>query len=96
MTIGSNVVSHNNSSGIIESIFGRYKARKSTNKLNGVTPYVLFVPISARLINKKQAQRFDFKLALEDKRIGEIETWAKNNLSPNLVQLRAEQMKKAG
>jgi len=38
MTIGSNVVSHNNSSGIIESIFGRYKTRKSTNKLNGVTP----------------------------------------------------------
>ena len=48
MLIESNVVAHNNSSDIIESIFGRYKARKSTNKLNGVTPYVLFVPIYAR------------------------------------------------
>ena len=96
MTIGSNVVSHNNSSGIIESIFGRYKTRKSTNKLNGVTPYILFVPIYVQLINENQAQRFDFKAALEDKRIGEVETWARKNLSPNLVQLRTKQMKKAG
>jgi hypothetical protein len=96
MLIGSNVVALNNSSDIIESIFGRYKARKSTNKLNGVTPYILFVPIYAQLINEKQAQRFDFKAALEDKRIGEVETWARKNLSPNLVQLRTKQMKKAG
>lgn len=97
MLIGSNmVVAHNNSSDIIESIFGRYKARKSTNKLNGVTPYILFVPIYARLINEKQDQKFDFKVALEDKRIREIEIWAKKHLSSNLVQLRTEQMKKAG
>jgi len=96
MLIKSNVVAHNNSSDIIESIFGRYKARKSMNKLNGVTPYVLFVPIYARLINEKQTQRFDFKIALEDKRIGEIDIWAKKNLSPNLVQLRTMQFKKAG
>lgn len=96
MLIRSNLVAHNNSSDIIESIFGRFKARKSTNKLNGVTPYILFVPIYVRLINKKQAQRFDFKVALEEKRIGEIENWAKKNLTPNLVQLRTEKMKKAG
>ena len=96
MTIGSNVVAHNNSSDIIESIFGRYKARKSTNKLNGVTPYILFVPIYVQLINENQAQRFDFKAALEDKRIGEVEIWARKNLSPNLVQLRTKQLKKAG
>jgi hypothetical protein len=96
MLIGTDVVVHNNSSDIIESIFGRYKARKSTNKLNGVTPYILFVPIYTRLINEKQALKFDFKVALEDKRIGDIETWAKKNLSPNLVQLRTKQFKKAG
>ena len=96
MLIESNVVAHNNSSDVIESIFGRYKARKSANKLNGVTPYILFIPIYARLINEKQAQRFDFKFALEDKRIGEIDIWAKKNLSPNLVQLRTKQLKKAG
>jgi len=96
MLIGTDVVVHNNSSDIIESIFGRYKARKSTNKLNGVTPYILFVPIYTRLINEKQAKRFNFKVALEDKRIGDIGNWAKKNLSPNLVQLRTEQLKKAG
>ena len=96
MVIGSNVDAHNNSSDIIESIFGRYKARKSANKLNGVTPYVLFVPIYTRLINDKQAKKFDFKAALEEKRIGEIDIWSKKNLSPNLVQLRTKQLKKAG
>ena len=96
MVIGLNEIAHNNSSDIIESIFGRYKARKSTNKLNGVTPYVLFVPIYTRLINDKQAKKFDFKAALEEKRIGEIDIWSKKNLSPNLVQLRTKQLKKAG
>jgi hypothetical protein len=96
MLVSPNIVAHNNSSDIIESIFGKYKARKSTNKLNGVTPYVLFVPIYARLINKDKAKTFDFKVALEEKRIVEIEDWAKDNLSPNLVQLRTKQLKKAG
>jgi riboflavin transporter FmnP len=96
LLIGSNLVAHNNSSDIIESIFGRYKARKSTNKLNGVTPYVLFIPVYTRLTNKEQSERFDFKIALEEKRIGDIETWAKKNLTPNLVQLRTKQMRKAG
>jgi len=96
MLIGSNLVAHNNSSDVIESLFGKYKARKSTNKLNGVTPYVLFVPIYARLTNKEQSQKFDFKIALEKKRIGDIESWAKKNLTPNLVQLRTKQMRKAG
>jgi len=95
MLIKSNTAAHNNSSDIIESIFGRYKARKSTNKLNGVTSYVLFVPIYARLINKEQTQRFDFKAALEENLIEDIDTWTKKNLTPNLVQLRLKKFKNA-
>ncbi len=93
--ISSNLVAHNNSSDIIESIFGKYKGRKSTNKLNGVTPYILFVPIYARLINKEKAKTFDFKLALEEKRMVEIDVWAKENLTPNLVQLRTNKLNEA-
>jgi len=96
MLIGTDVAVHNNSSDILESLFGRYKARKSPNKLNGVTPYILFMPIYTRLTNDSQAQKFDFKATLENKRIWEIDTWAKKNLSPNLVQLRINRLKKAG
>ncbi|MDD2475942.1 MAG: hypothetical protein PHI32_08540 [Dysgonamonadaceae bacterium] len=86
----------NNSSDIIESIFGKYKASKSSNKLNGVTPFILFLPIYAKLKNKKQAKAFDFKVALEEIRIGEIDAWANENLKQNMAQVRNECLKKGG
>lgn len=95
ISIGKSVTSHNNSSDIIESIFGKYKDRKSPNKLYGVTPYILFLPIYTRLTDKTKAKNFNFKEALEDKRIRQIDTWAKKNLSPNLVQLRTNCLQKA-
>lgn len=96
MLIGADVAVHNNSSDILESLFGRYKARKSPNKLNGVTPYILFVPIYTRLSKDSQAKKFDFKATLEDKRMREIDAWAKDNLSQNLLQLRSKCLQKAG
>jgi hypothetical protein len=96
MLIGAEVAVHNNSSDILESLFGRYKARKAPNKLNGVTPYILFVPIYTRLSNDSQTQKFDFKATLEDKRIWEIDAWAKDNLSQNLMQLRSKCLRKTG
>ena len=96
MPIGTDEHARNNSSDIIESIFGKYKASKSPNKLNGVTPFVLFLPIYAKLKNKKQAKTFNFKAALEETRVGEIDTWAKENLPQNMVQLRSKCSKKAG
>lgn len=95
MLIGADVPVHNNSSDIVESVFGTYKARKSPNKLNGVTPYILFMPIYIRLTKDLQAKKFDFKATLEEKRIWEIDSWAKSNLTPNLMQLRSKRLKKA-
>lgn len=88
-------IARNNSSDIIESIFGKYKVRKSFDKLNGVTPFILFIPIYARLNNDTQNNRFDFKGALEEKRMKHLEDWKKDNLTPNLAQLRNECFKKA-
>lgn len=88
-------IAHNNSSDIIESLFGKYKARKSPNKLNGVTPFILFLPIYARLSGKVQDKVFDFKGALESKRMKHVETWKKENLTRNLLQLRSERLKKS-
>lgn len=96
MPIGADEPARNNSSDIIESFFGKFKACKSSNKLNGVTPFILFLPIYARLKNKKQTKPSNFKAALEEIRIGEIDTWAKENLPQNMVQLRSKCSKKAG
>jgi len=96
MLFEEDTVSRNNSSDIIESIFGKYKAIKSPNKLNGVTTSVLYLPIYTKLANKAKAKDFNFKKALEDTRIGHIDDWAKNNLTPNLVQLRRKRLQKTG
>ena len=86
----------NNSSDIIESIFGKYKASKSSSKLDGVTPFILFLPIYTKLKNKEQAKSFNFKAALEETRIGEIDVWANENLPQNMAQVRSKWLKKAG
>lgn len=86
---------HNNSSDIIESIFGKYKYEKSANKLNGVTSFVLFLPLYTRLRDKQKAMKFDFKKALEEIKMEHIETWSKENLSQNFAQIRTQVLKKA-
>lgn len=86
---------HNNSSDIIESLFGKYKARKSENKLNGVTPFVLLVPFQVRTANAEQAKSFDFKAALENTKLREIDDWKTKNLTPNLSTLRTNRLKNA-
>lgn len=85
----------NNSSDIIESVFGKYKARKSLNKLNGVTPFILFLPIYTKLNSDPKTEKFDFKAALENKGMKHLVNWKKANLTDNLVQLRTNCFKKS-
>jgi len=94
MLVGSDIYAHNNSSDILESIFGMYKARKSPNKLNGITPFILFAPIYTKLRNNSKSKMFNFKIALEEKRMRDIEEWRKENLTQNLVQLRINRLGK--
>lgn len=89
-------IAHNNSSDVLESLFGMYKARKSPNKLNGITPFILFAPIYTKLRDSSKNKKFDFKNALEEKRMSHIDAWAKENLTPNLVQLRIKRLGKTG
>lgn len=85
---------HNNSSDIIESLFGKYKARKSPNKLNGVTSFILFMPIYTKL-SKDNKNKFNFKVALEEIRMRQLKVWEEKNLTQNLMQLRINGLKKA-
>ncbi len=86
----------NNSSDIIESLFGKYKARKSPNKLYGITSHILFLPCYTELCNQLRAKEFDFKASLESKYLKDIQVWSEQNLSPNLVQLRIKCLQNAG
>lgn len=96
MLLETDTAPRNNSTDIIESIFGKFKDSKSPNKLNGITRHILFLPIYTKLRNRELAKEFDFKGALEDIRIGDIDAWAKKNLTQNLVQLRRKRLQKAG
>ena len=92
----SNDVVHNNSSDIIESVFGTYKARKSPNKLYGVTPFILFIPAQTQLLKAKKDKSYLFKERLERTRLKDINDWANQYLSPNLVAKRTKILLKAG
>lgn len=83
---------HNNSSDIIESIFGVFKIRKSPNKLYGITPFVLFIPAYTKLIDPKKAESVDFKEFMEQIKINDIKEWCKRKLRPNLVIRRINKL----
>lgn len=85
---------HNNSSDIIESLFGKYKERKSPNKLYGVTSQVLFIPLYTRLADPIIAKSYDFKKALEEMRMDNLIDWANENLTQNLVTKRMHLLQK--
>jgi len=77
--------SHNASSDAIESTFGVTKARKSDDKLAGVTPIILMIPLRLSLSTKTRRVNFNFKERLEIGRHRHIKEWTDANLSPNLV-----------
>jgi SAM-dependent methyltransferase len=83
------------SSDIIETIFGVYKERKSPNKLNGVTSYVLMLPLLTKSNPESNCCSIDFKKSLESVFLRDIDTWEKDKLSENLVVKRRRKLKVA-
>lgn len=65
--------SRNISSDIIESTFGVFKQKKSPNKLYGITPFVLFIPLHAKLENKSATKSFNFKERLCNVKLKDID-----------------------
>jgi hypothetical protein len=76
------------SSDIIESVFGFYKFRKSKNQLNGITPYVLVLPLLTKIGEGRKPSSIDFKSCLENVFMKNIVTWKTNNLTENLAVKR--------
>lgn len=80
--------SHNSSSDPIESTFGVIKARMSNDKLVGITPLILLMPLRLKLADKNKRLNFKFKERLEEGRHRHIKEWMNENLTPNLVVKR--------
>ena len=85
----------NISSDIPESVFGVYKQRKSPNSLNGVTSYVLLLPLLTEVSPKTGAVGLNFKKALEAVFLRDIKSWTKDNLSENLTVKRRKTLNAA-
>lgn len=86
---------HNISSDIIESIFGAYKDRKSPNKLYGVTPFVLFIPVHAQIIGMHDKSSIDFKHMMTTVKLKDLDHWKDQNLLKNWVTERSKILRKA-
>ena len=82
--------SHNASTDTIESTFGVVKARKSDDKLAGVTPIILMMPLRLHFADKTRRVNFNFKERLEIGRHRHIKEWTDDNFSSNLVIKRRE------
>ena len=74
---------HNISSDIIELTFGVFKQKKSPNKLYGITPYVLFIPLHAKLKTDSATKTLNFKERLCNVKLKDIDAFAKKHMSIN-------------
>lgn len=78
----------NNSSDIIESMFGMFKYMQSPNKLNGVTTLVLHLPVMLALKESPDSKNYNVNVRLMRTRMKDITLWRDENLSKNLVTKR--------
>jgi hypothetical protein len=71
------------SSDIIESMFGSYKARKSSNAMNGVTKQIFLLPVMTRLKSDTKMDKSCFKNYLEKVFLQDLDEWRNTHLSVN-------------
>lgn len=80
----------NISSDIIESNFGIFKMKMSPNKLYGITPFVLFLPLYSKFKNENAAKTFNFKERLVNVKLKDIDAYASEHMSTNWVTERTK------
>lgn len=74
---------HNITSDLIESEFGIFKECMPSNKINGFTISVLYIPIRAKLGTLANADNIDIKKIMERRTVNEVKQWKKENLRQN-------------
>jgi hypothetical protein len=82
------------SSDVIESMFGKFKQRAATNKLNGVTSLVLSLGLYGQFQNPNNEMKDKIKGALQDVSMADLHTWKQQYLIQNQVVRRRKTLKK--
>jgi hypothetical protein len=73
-------------------LFGIYKFRRSKNLLNGITPYVLILPLIAAVGHEHKPSNIKFKENLESVFIKDLTLWKENKLTDNLTIKRRNKL----
>ena len=81
------------SSDIVESTFGIYKSKKSANKLYGITPFTLMIPLYPKVVNESVTKTFNFKECLVSVKLKDIDARATEHLSKKWVTERTKTLK---
>lgn len=79
---------HNVSSDIIESDFGIFKDSMPSNKTNGFTESILYIPLRPKACNLEDAARIDIKTIMERRTVNEVKQWKTEHLKINPMSKR--------
>lgn len=74
---------HNITSDLIESEFGIFKAAMPSNKINGFTVSVLYIPIRAKLGALSNAHKINIGEIMKRQTVGNVKLWKEKNLRKN-------------
>ena len=74
---------HNLSSDIIESDFGIFKDSMPSNKTNGFTESILYIPLRPKACNLENAAKIDIKTIMERRTVNEVKQWKTEHLRTN-------------
>ena len=79
---------HNISSDIIESDFGIFKDSMPSNKTNGFTESILYIPLRPKACNLEDAAKIDIKTIMERRTVNEVKQWKAEHLKTNPMSKR--------
>lgn len=79
---------HNISSDIIESDFGIFKDSMPSNKTNGFTESILYIPLRPKGQILEEAAKIDIKTIMERRTVSEVKQWKAENLKANPLTKR--------
>ena len=79
---------HNISSDIIESEFGIFKNSMPSNKTNGFTESILYIPLRSKAAKLSSANKIDVKAIMERRTVKQVKLWKKECLRPNPMTKR--------
>ena len=79
---------HNVSSDIIESDFGIFKDSMPSNKNNGFTESILYIPLRPKACNLKDTAKIDIKTIMERRTVNEVKQWKNEHLKNNPMSKR--------